>query len=76
MSTVPLFQCIENKQVVYRGKECMEKFYESSREHAIKITNFEKIYLSIYTYTIYIYIYIYIFSLKKQTFINKILMKN
>ena len=33
---------MENKHDVYRGKECTEKFYESLREHANKVINFEK----------------------------------
>ena len=44
-----VFQCLqyhhlktENKHNVYRGKDCMKKFYESLREHAIKIINFKK----------------------------------
>ena len=27
---------------MYRGKDCMKKFYEFPREHAIKIINFKK----------------------------------
>ena len=33
---------IENKHNVYRGKNCMKKFCESLREHAMKIINFKK----------------------------------
>ena len=33
---------IENKQNVYRSKDCMNKFREFLREHAIKIINFKK----------------------------------
>ena len=36
------FKSIENKHNVYRGKDCMKKFYESLREHAMKIVNFKK----------------------------------
>ena len=36
------FHNIENKDDVYRGKDCMKKFCESLKEHAIKIINFEK----------------------------------
>ena len=42
MSTISSFRSIENKHDVYRGKDCMEKFYESLREYAIKIINFKK----------------------------------
>ena len=30
---------IENKQYVYRGKDCMKRFSEFLTEHAIKIIN-------------------------------------
>ena len=36
------FRSIENKQHVYRSKDCMKKFCESLREHAIKAINLEK----------------------------------
>ena len=42
MSTISSFRSIENKYDVYRGKDCMKKFYEFLREHAIKIINFKK----------------------------------
>ena len=42
MSTILSFKCIENKQGVYRGKDCMNKFCESLREHPMKIINFKK----------------------------------
>ena len=42
MSTISLFRSIENKHDVYRGKDCMKKFCESLREHAMKIINFKK----------------------------------
>ena len=42
MSTISLFKSIENKHVVYRGKDCMKKFCESLREHATKIINSKK----------------------------------
>ena len=39
MSTISSFENIENKDQLYRGneKDCMKKFYESLRKHAIKI---------------------------------------
>ena len=44
-----IFQClqycnksIENKHHVYRGKDCMKKFCDSLREHAIEIMRFKK----------------------------------
>ena len=42
MSTISLFRSIENKHDVYRGKDCMKKFCEFLREHAMKIINFKK----------------------------------
>ena len=36
MSTISSFRSIENKYDEYRGKDCMKKFSESLREHAIK----------------------------------------
>ena len=42
MSTIPSFKIIENKHDVYRGKDCMKKFRESLREHAMNIINFKK----------------------------------
>ena len=42
MSTISLFRSIENEHDVYRGKDCMKKFCESLREHAMKIINFKK----------------------------------
>ena len=41
VSTISSIKEIENKHEVYRGKECMKKFCESSREHAVKIINFK-----------------------------------
>ena len=43
MSAISSFRSIENRHHdVYRGKDCMEKFCEFLREHAMKIINFEK----------------------------------
>ena len=42
MSTISPFKGIENKQDVYRGNDCMKKFCISSKEHTMKIINFEK----------------------------------
>ena len=42
MSTISSFRIMENKHDVYRGKNCMKKFCESLREHALKIINFKK----------------------------------
>ena len=36
------FHGIENKHNVYRGKQCIKKFSESLKEHAMKKINFEK----------------------------------
>ena len=41
MSTISLFRSIENKHDVQRDEDCMKKFCESLREHAIKIINFK-----------------------------------
>ena len=42
MSTILSFTSIENKHDVCRGKDCMQKFCESLREHAMKVTNVKK----------------------------------
>ena len=39
-STTSSFRSIENKHNVYIGYDCMKKFCESLKEHAIKIMNF------------------------------------
>ena len=41
-STISSFRSIENKHEVYRGKDCMKKFCEFLRKHAMEIRNFEK----------------------------------
>ena len=43
MSRTSLFKSIENKDDVYRVKECMKRFCESLRENTLELTNFEKI---------------------------------
>ena len=42
MSTIWAFDHIEKKHTLYRGKDCMRKFYTSLREHAKNIIDFEK----------------------------------
>ena len=42
MSAISSFRSIENKHDVYRGKDCMKKFCESLKEHAMKIINSKK----------------------------------
>ena len=42
MPTITSFKSIEKNHDVYRGKDSMEKFCESLREHAMNIINFEK----------------------------------
>ena len=42
MSEIPSLRTIENNHDVNRGKDCMKRFCEFSREHAMKIINFEK----------------------------------
>ena len=36
MSTISSSKILENKHDVYRATDCMKKFYESLREHAMK----------------------------------------
>ena len=42
MSTISSFRSIENNLDVCTGKDCMKKFSESLREHAMKRINFKK----------------------------------
>ena len=42
MSTILPFKSIENNHDVYKGNNCMKTVCESSREHAMEITNFKK----------------------------------
>ena len=42
MSTISSFRSIENKDDVYRGKDCTKKFCEVLREHAMKLIHFKK----------------------------------
>ena len=42
MSARSLFKSIENKHDVCEGKDCMEKFCKSLREHAMEIIDFKK----------------------------------
>ena len=49
MSTIWGFDHIENKHTLYRGKDCMKKFWDSLREHAKNIINFEKKKMSLLT---------------------------
>ena len=42
MSTISPLKSIENKHDVYRGKDCMKKFCESLRDHAMEIISFKK----------------------------------
>ena len=42
MSTLSSFKRIENKDDVYRVKDCMKRFFKSLREQAKEITNFKK----------------------------------
>ena len=41
MSTVSSVKNVENKQDLPRGTDCMKRFYECLREHAMKIINFK-----------------------------------
>ena len=42
MSTISSFKNIQNRHDVYRGKDCIKKFWKSLREHALEIINFKK----------------------------------
>ena len=42
IATTSSFRGIENKHDLYRGKDCMKKFCESLREHAIDTIRFNK----------------------------------
>ena len=42
ISTTSSFKRIENNHGVYGGKDCMKEFFESLREHKMKINNFKK----------------------------------
>ena len=42
MSTMSSFRRIENEHDVYKSNDCMIKFCEYLREHAMKIINFKK----------------------------------
>ena len=42
MSTISSFRSIENKHDLCKGKDCMKRFCESLREHAMKIINSKK----------------------------------
>ena len=42
MSAIWTFDNIEKKHTLYRGEDCMKKFWESLREHAKNVTDFKK----------------------------------
>ena len=42
MSTISSFESIKNKHDVCRGKDCMKKFGEFFRQHAMEIIHFKK----------------------------------
>ena len=42
MSTISSFQSMKNKHDVCRVNDCVKKFCDSLREHAMEITNFKK----------------------------------
>ena len=41
MSTISPFRRMENEYDLQRGKDCMKKFCESLRQHAMKVINFK-----------------------------------
>ena len=49
MFTISLFKKIENKHNIYRGKDRIERFFESLRQHAMNIINFKKKKLNLLT---------------------------
>ena len=49
MSTISSFRGIENKHYAYRSKGCMKKFCESLRELAMKMINFKKKKMKLFT---------------------------
>ena len=48
-SKISSFKSIENKHDVYRGKDCMKKFCEFLRKHELKIINFKKKKMKLFT---------------------------
>ena len=42
ISTICGFDHIENRHILYRGKDCMRTFYDSLKENAKNIIDFEK----------------------------------
>ena len=42
MSTIWVFDDIENKHTLYQGEDCMKKLCTCLREHAANVINFEK----------------------------------
>ena len=49
MPTIFLYRSIENRHDVCRGKDCMKKFYESLTGNAMKIVNFKKKKMALFT---------------------------
>ena len=49
ISTISLFRSIEHKHDVYRGKDCMKMCCEFLREHSMKIINFKKKKMKLFT---------------------------
>ena len=42
VSAISSFRSIENEHDIYSGKDCVKKFCESLREHAMEIINLKK----------------------------------
>ena len=42
MSTIWIFNEVENNRGVHRGKDCMKKFFGSFRKQAIKVIDFKR----------------------------------
>ena len=49
MLTISSCKNMEVKHDVYRGKDCMKRFYESLREHAMDINDFKKKKMKVFT---------------------------
>ena len=49
MSAISSFKSIENKNNAYRGKDCMKKFCQFLRKHAIKTITFKNIKMKLLT---------------------------
>ena len=49
MPIISSFESIENEHGLYRVKDCMKKFCDSLREHIMKIINFKRNKIKLWT---------------------------